>query len=173
MKTWSSRSLLFHTIGAWGVFVMQSNLTLRSTWFVQIQLTHMVHLVQVMFERTYNAKKSFEIGTRWFMANSQMVAEMVRHWNSKAANLSFHMFPVPNDPFAHAMNPRSPPLRCPVVVTFDPVGVSQENVSISSDYLKRLHSEHFPLLRLCIHFPSFSSFSRNLSSCFFLAVLHL
>uniref|UniRef100_A0AAF5PRU9 DEP domain-containing protein n=3 Tax=Wuchereria bancrofti TaxID=6293 RepID=A0AAF5PRU9_WUCBA len=75
---------------------------------------------KIFYEKTFCATKSFEIGVRWFMANSQTVAETVRHWCSKAANLSFHMFPVPEDPFPHPLNPFAPPLQCPVVIPFKP-----------------------------------------------------
>uniref|UniRef100_A0A915PX49 DEPDC5 protein C-terminal domain-containing protein n=1 Tax=Setaria digitata TaxID=48799 RepID=A0A915PX49_9BILA len=75
---------------------------------------------KVSCEKTFCATKSFEIGVRWFMANSQTVAETVRHWCSKAANLSFHMFPVPEDPFPHALDPFSPALQCPIVIPFKP-----------------------------------------------------
>uniref|UniRef100_A0A0R3RIQ1 DEP domain-containing protein n=1 Tax=Elaeophora elaphi TaxID=1147741 RepID=A0A0R3RIQ1_9BILA len=83
---------------------------------------------KVFYEKTFYATKSFEIGVRWFMANSQTVAETVRHWCSKAANLSFHMFPVPEDPFPHALNPLSPPLHCPVVIPFRPSGVQSHYI---------------------------------------------
>ncbi|KAM3724635.1 GATOR complex protein [Dirofilaria immitis] len=75
---------------------------------------------KVSYEKTFYATKSFEIGIRWFMANSQTMAETVRYWCSKATNLSFHMFPVPEDPFSHALNPFSPPLQCPVIIPFKP-----------------------------------------------------
>lgn len=85
-------------------------------------------LFQVSYEMTFYATKSFEIGVRWFMANSQTVAETMRHWCSKAANLSFHMFPVPEDPFGLAVNSISPPLQCPVVIPFRPATVQSHNV---------------------------------------------
>ncbi|MCP9258530.1 hypothetical protein DINM_001561 [Dirofilaria immitis] len=74
----------------------------RTSWWKSLFLT-----------KNFYATKSFEIGIRWFMANSQTMAETVRYWCSKATNLSFHMFPVPEDPFSHALNPFSPPLQCP------------------------------------------------------------
>ncbi|CAG9530229.1 unnamed protein product [Cercopithifilaria johnstoni] len=83
---------------------------------------------KVFYERTFCATKSFEIGVRWFMANSQTVAETVRYWCSKAANLSFHMFPVPEDPFPHALNPLSPPLQCPVIIPFRPIKVQSHYI---------------------------------------------
>ncbi|VDK86974.1 unnamed protein product, partial [Onchocerca ochengi] len=86
---------------------------------------------KVSYEKTFYAKKSFEIGVRWFMANSQTMAETVRYWCSKAANLSFHMFPVPEDPFPHALNPLSPPLQGPVVIPF-------RSDKIQSHYFSRL-----------------------------------
>lgn len=64
------------------------------------------------------------------MANSQTVAETVRHWCSKAANLSFHMFPVPEDPFSHASNPLSLPLQCPVLIPFRPDKIQSHNVRL-------------------------------------------
>lgn len=64
------------------------------------------------------------------MANSQTVAETLRHWCSKAANLSFHMFPVPEDPFPRALNPLSSPLQCPVVIPFRPNKVKSANVRL-------------------------------------------
>ncbi|VDK22345.1 unnamed protein product [Anisakis simplex] len=73
---------------------------------------------QMLFNRTYTATQAFEINIRWFMANGQTIAEITRHLCTKATNLSFHMFPIPEDPFAHAMNPQSPPLRCPVKIEF-------------------------------------------------------
>uniref|UniRef100_A0A0M3IKC3 DEP domain-containing protein n=1 Tax=Ascaris lumbricoides TaxID=6252 RepID=A0A0M3IKC3_ASCLU len=89
--------------------------------FRQYLPPHILQYVEwgrILFDRSYSVNKAFELGIRWFMANGQTVAELVRHWCSKAANLSFNMFPVPEDPFAHATNPHSPPLRCPVVVPF-------------------------------------------------------
>ncbi|VDK73662.1 unnamed protein product [Litomosoides sigmodontis] len=83
---------------------------------------------RVFYEKTFCATKSFEIGVRWFMANSQTVAETVRHWCSKATNLSFHMFPVPEDPFPHSLNPRSPPLQCPVLIPFRPDKIQSHNM---------------------------------------------
>uniref|UniRef100_A0A1I7VY37 DEP domain-containing protein n=1 Tax=Loa loa TaxID=7209 RepID=A0A1I7VY37_LOALO len=89
-------------------------------------VSHFMERGRVSYEKTFCATKSFEIGVRWFMANSQTVAETVRHWCSKAANLSFHMFPVPEDPFPHALNPISPPLQCPVVIPFKPDKVQSD-----------------------------------------------
>ncbi|VBB26781.1 unnamed protein product [Acanthocheilonema viteae] len=86
---------------------------------------------KVFYEKTFYATKSFEIGVRWFMANSQTVAETVRYWCSKAANFSFHMFPVPEDPFPHVLNSLSPSLQCPVVIPFRPS-------KIQSHYICRL-----------------------------------
>uniref|UniRef100_A0A914RR42 DEPDC5 protein C-terminal domain-containing protein n=1 Tax=Parascaris equorum TaxID=6256 RepID=A0A914RR42_PAREQ len=86
--------------------------------------------MQILFDRSYSVNKAFVLGIRWFMANGQTVAELVRHWCSKAANLSFNMFPVPEDPFAHATNPHSPPLRCPVVVPFPIERVMPHDVSL-------------------------------------------
>lgn len=68
------------------------------------------------------------------MANSQTMAETVRYWCSKAANLSFHMFPVPEDPFPHALNPLSPPLQGPVVIPF-------RSDKIQSHYVRLYASE--------------------------------
>ncbi|VDM39785.1 unnamed protein product [Toxocara canis] len=102
---------------------------------------------RILFDRSYSVNKAFEVGVRWFMANGQTVAELVRHWCSKAANLSFHMFPVPKDPFAHANNPHSPPLRCPVVIPFSAERVAPHDLwTVVSAII-----EAFGFFALCCH----------------------
>ncbi|VDK19255.1 unnamed protein product, partial [Anisakis simplex] len=83
---------------------------MRQYPYLPPHLLQYVEWGRMLFNRTYTATQAFEINIRWFMANGQTIAEITRHLCTKATNLSFHMFPIPEDPFAHAMNPQSPPL---------------------------------------------------------------
>ncbi|VDN05128.1 unnamed protein product [Thelazia callipaeda] len=93
--------------------------------------SHMPRLTEwgkFAYERTFCAAKSFEIGVRWFMANSQTVSETARYWCSKATSLSFHMFPIPDDPFPLAMNPLSAPFRRPIMIPFKITEISSNDL---------------------------------------------